>query len=180
MFDVLNKATTDITIKNLEITMSNTETHKISILINDIDTENYSFHVEQDLVPLSKQGDIFSNVNTFNNFPPITLADGKKMKFRVTCDSYCIKYWSVTKNDDGTVPGSTNEHILVKVGKGYDNMDSMFWGAIFYKPSIACRNHKGKFKWKKKKQKSCSWVKRRKKCSKEKAEQYCPKTCGVC
>ena len=111
--------------------MSNTETHKISILINDIDTENYYFHVEQDLVPLSNQCDIFSNVNTFNNFPPITLADGKIMKFRVTCDSHCIKYWSITKNDDGTVPGSTNEHILVKLEKVIITWTQCFGGQSF-------------------------------------------------
>ena len=180
VFNVLNKARTDITIKNFEITMSSTETHKVSILISDIDTEDYSLHVEQALVPLSQQGDIFSDVSTFNNFPPIILADGKKMKFKVKCDSYCIKYWSISKNNDGTVPGSTNEHILVKVGKGYGNTDSMFWGTIFYEPSIACSNHKGKFKWNEKKKKSCSWVKRKNKCNKEKAKQYCAKKCDVC
>jgi len=177
------EATTDITIKNLEIAMSSTETHTISILINDIDTEDYSVHVKQALDPLSQQGDIFSNVNTFNDFPPIPLANGEKMKFKVICDSSCIKYWSVSKNSknkDDTIPGSTNEHILVKVGKGYGNKDSMFWGAIFYEPSIACNDHKGKFKWKEKKEKNCSWVQRKNKCSKKKAKQYCPKTCGIC
>merc|ERR1711957_699631 len=108
-----------------------------------IDTEDYSLHVEQALVPLSQQGDIFSDVSTFNNFPPIILADGKKMKFKVKCDSYCIKYWSISKNNDGTVPGSTNEHIIVKVEKVMETRTQCFGGLSFMNHLLHVATTKG-------------------------------------
>ena len=173
--NTLNKGVTAVAIKNLEIHMITSETQTISVFTKPINTEDdYSLHVEENLVPMGQESDLFKNVASFDKFPAIKIGAGEKMKIKVSCDTNCIKFNIV--NDSMLVKG---DHILVKGEKIKNyNRDTMFRGAIFYKKK--CKNHKGKFIWKRKKKVNCKWISKEEKCSKGVAKQYCPKTCNVC
>ena len=173
-FNTLNKGVTGAAIKNLEIHMTTSETRTISVFTKPINTEDdYSLHVEENLVPMGQESDLFKNVASFDKFPAIKIGAGEKMKIKVSCDTKCIIYNIV--NNSMLVQG---DHILVKGEKNIFNSDTMFRGAIFYKKK--CENHKGKFIWKRKKEVNCKWISKEEKCSKDVAKQYCPKTCNVC
>ena len=175
VFNALEKGVTAVTIENLEIYMWKYTEHKVSISTKLIATEdNYSLHVEENLVPTGKGSNgVLSNIASFDNFSAIKIGAGEKMKIKVSCDTKCIIYNIV--NNSMLVQG---DHILVKGEKNIFNSDTMFRGAIFYKKK--CENHKGKFIWKRKKEVNCKWISKEEKCSKDVAKQYCPKTCNVC
>jgi len=171
---------TAVTIENLEIYMRKYTEHKVSISTKLIATEdNYSLHVEENLVPTGKGSNgVLSNIASFDKFPAIKIGAGEKMRIKVTCDTPCIMF----KIEDDPIVVKNN-HISVQSIKYDSNRDYLWWGAIFYKP---CKDHKGKFIWKEEKKKKCKWVSRKNKCSKGSkrskgvAKQFCPETCGVC
>ena len=164
VFNALEKGVTAVTIENLEIYMYIATEHKISISTKLIDTEDkYSLHVEENLVPMGKGSNVLSDKASFDKFPAIKIGAGEKMRIRVTCDTQCIMFR--IENDPLVIK---DNHISVQSVKDESNIDTMWWGAIFYKPAEEkkCKDHKGKFIWKKKKEVKCKWVSKKNKCSK--------------
>jgi len=95
---------TAVAIKNLEIHMITSETQTISVFTKPINTEDdYSLHVEENLVPMGQESDLFKNVASFDKFPAIKIGAGEKMKIKVSCDTNCIKFNIV--NDSMLVKG---------------------------------------------------------------------------
>jgi len=124
---------TAVTIENLEILFRKIATeHKISISTKLIDTEDkYSLHVEETLVPMGKGSNgVLSDIASFDTFPAIKIGAGEKMRIRVKCDTKCIRF-NIEEDNPIVVK---NNHISVQ-GEFNDAWgNTLWWGAIFYKP----------------------------------------------
>jgi len=121
---------TAVAINNLEIFFAGSATeHTISISTKLINTEeNYSLHVEENLVGKGSNG-VLSNIASFDTFPAIKIGAGEKMRIRITCDTKCIR--SKTRDNPYLLK---NNHISVQGVKDQWDRDTLWWGAIFYKP----------------------------------------------